>query len=795
MLIKKEQYEIAIAALLHDIGKFKQRAYEGKEKEHISQAVFDMEPQILPVFHSRYSYRHALWTYDFFLNDLFPLVKSIDWDIDLDWEKIARESASHHSPVSGSFSEFIAKADRLSAGIERYTENFANDELEKNNIGRYSYLKKPLKSIFASIGEKEVGLSAYSYDLNTLSDANFPQKAGEEKNLSKIYLSLWEKFIKELRMICKLNNVMQLLSKLKDTLLEFTWCIPSATNDSLNDISLYDHSVVTMSLAIAMACSDNQEKPFRLFAADVSGIQSFIFQSNKESFRGAAKAFRGRSFIISALSTAYRLEVSDVLGLIPFTDIIDAGGKFTIILPNTKDVKEKLDKLQKEQETYFLYRHLGTLCVLADYSMEVDINALSKEIEEENGRTKFSNTQIELSRRLNACKSRKFNNVDLRGNWVLRNVNMHGSRCEACGVRVVKKDGKCEDCSSQIGLGGSIVSARYVCFVNNTDEGVQITKNYSIVLKDKPLDNSLCYLLFNKELDGSSYPLWRLNNYAAEKEFDEIASSAVGKDNKGKAFLAYLKIDVDNLGEIFIRGLPKEIYTLSRYVAISRLLNYFFNVQVRQCLEEKYPDAYTVISGGDDVFVIMPWNQVVDFVLEINQKFKEFCCNNDNIHFSSGIVVTGSSVPFALVNKQVDYALNEGAKKRKENGNIVKNGVKIFNQILSYEELQKVKKDSDTLIKYINNHEYSVSSSFVYRIFGYVNDMLLDVNAPENYVRNFSSYSKLYYDLARNIKGQSNEVNEARSFFLSKLKEDSRELEQFKVALILVMYSQRETIK
>ena len=114
---------------------------------------------------------------------------------------------------------------------------------------------------------------------------------------------------------------------------------------------------------------------------------------------------------------------------------------------------------------------------------------------------------------------------------MLRNVNMHGSRCEACGVRVVKKDGKCEDCSSQIGLGGSIVSARYVCFVNNTDEGVQITKNYSIVLKDKPLDNSLCYLLFNKELDGSSYPLWRLNNYAAEKEFDEIASSAVGKDN------------------------------------------------------------------------------------------------------------------------------------------------------------------------------------------------------------------------------------------------------------------------
>ncbi|MCK9330651.1 MAG: type III-A CRISPR-associated protein Cas10/Csm1, partial [Candidatus Cloacimonetes bacterium] len=697
MLSIKDQYEIGIASLLHDIGKFKQRAFGGNETESISKEVLSMEGQLLPVFEQRYSYRHALWTYDFFINDLFPLVKDRSWDIALDWEKIARESASHHNPSEG-FSRFVSRADRLSAGIDRYTGDVVT---ESSNIPseKYRYLKTPLRALFSSInnGSRTATptMSRYSYKLSKVEDATAPAIDADCDEMLNDYQELWKQFISDLGEIKNLSSVMQLLSKLKDLMLEYTWCIPSATNDFLNDISLYDHSITTMALAIALSCSENREKPFRLFAADISGIQSFIFQSSKDSFPNAAKVFRGRSFIVSAVSTACRLEISDVIGLIPFTDIIDAGGKFTLILPDSDGLEERLDRMQEEQETYFLHEHLGTLSVLADYSMCVSPNALSMEYDEQTGRTNFSRTQIELSRRLNARKTRKFSHVDLHGKWVLDDVNMAGGRCAACGIRTADDGEFCTTCRSEIDLGARIPDSRFVSFEKDSGEGSRITKNYSVVLSDRSRSDRLCYSLKTVE---DSLPLWRLNTYTPDKDFTEIAEGAVSDDGKGKPFLAYVKLDVDNLGEIFIDGLPSKLYSISRYVALSRLFHNFFNVNVREMLRNSYEDAYTVISGGDDVFIILPWNKAVGLVSDLNNQFKTYCCENPSIHFSAGIVVTGATTPFALVNRKTNEALDDGAKKREG-----KNCVEYFGQLFSFDELNQLKDDSADMAGFLDD--------------------------------------------------------------------------------------------
>jgi Predicted hydrolase of the HD superfamily (permuted catalytic motifs) len=161
------------------------------------------------------------------------------------------------------------------------------------------------------------------------------------------------------------------LTKIKDLLYSYTWCVPSATNDYFNDISLYDHSISTMSLSLALALADDSEFPFCICAMSVSGIQSFIFQSKYESFKGAAKVFRGRSFIISALTTAYKNKVCNGLGIIPFVDLIDAGGKLTMILPNLKSIDSVLDSIQMEIDEFLLQKYFGTLAIVSDYSLKV----------------------------------------------------------------------------------------------------------------------------------------------------------------------------------------------------------------------------------------------------------------------------------------------------------------------------------------------------------------------------------------------------------------------------------------
>lgn len=777
MLSEKEQYEVAIAALLHDIGKFKQRAYGGKEPGNICKQAADMEGQLLPVFEQRYSYRHSLWSYDFFLQDLLPLIRSKHLELGLDWERIARESSSHHNPSDG-ISKFIAKADRISAGADRvYGQALESGE----------YLKRPLRSLFQAIGvdsAKPDRMSDYAYSMEKAGSSCYPRK---DLNLSKVpesYSSLWKGFIEGLKAIASCGSLLQLLSKLKDLMFEYCWCIPSATNDDLNDISLYDHSITTMALAIALSCSDDAEKPFRMFAADLSGIQSFIFQSNKASFPGAARVFRGRSFIISAISTAYRMEVYDATGIIPFTDIIDAGGKFTMILPSSKDIVAQLDKLQKEQEEFFLRKYLGTLCVLSDYSMNVSPEAFGAKMDIASEKTGFCQTQKELGRRLNSQKMRKFAHVDLKGQWVMNDVDMSGARCKACGIRGEKDDnGFCPVCKEQADLGGMIPTKPYLSFRKDSESGVHITAHYSVVLGEKKASKELCYSLQDED---DSLPSWRLNTHTpANMDFGDIADCAV-EDGKGKPFLAYVKLDVDSLGEIFIHGLPSKIYTLSRYVTLSRMLNMFFNVTVKQILENRYPYAYTVISGGDDVFLILPWNQAVSLINELRSRFTQFCCNNDEVHFSTGIVVTGKSVPFALVNKQANEALDDGAKKAPG-----KNSVQYFGQVLSYEQLLQVYTNAFTIQQFMDDSECPVTSSFVYRMYGYVNDRLSDAPA-----RAFSSSSKVFYDIARNLsKGNEKLAMQAKEFFLSFVKMSKKDLKMFQVSLIHAMYSQRTSDK
>ncbi len=128
-------YDMALAGLLHDVGKVMQRA-----EVEIGR---DKYEEYCPTFKGVPSHQHVMWTRLFFDSLLSKPGR--------DWERIANLAASHHNAsafANQSDPEYwliqcLINADRVSANWDRPDEDEASP--------RGSYKKKELLSIFTDV--------------------------------------------------------------------------------------------------------------------------------------------------------------------------------------------------------------------------------------------------------------------------------------------------------------------------------------------------------------------------------------------------------------------------------------------------------------------------------------------------------------------------------------------------------------------------------------------------------------------------------------------------------------------
>lgn len=94
-----------------------------------------------------------------------------------------------------------------------------------------------------------------------------------------------------------------------------------------------------------------------------------------------------------------------------------------------------------------------------------------------------------------------------------------------------------------------------------------------------------------------------------------------------------MRADVDNLGQTFVAGFAGKYATLSRTAALSRQLSIFFKYYIRSILkngeyhidgEKKLTErnATIVYSGGDDVFIVGAWNEVIELSIDLQENLK-----------------------------------------------------------------------------------------------------------------------------------------------------------------------------
>jgi len=81
---------------------------------------------------------------------------------------------------------------------------------------------------------------------------------------------------------------------------------------------------------------------------DVQGIQKYIF--NIENTKYSSKLLRARSFQIEALCRSAATTIINECGVIPQCAIMNGGGNFILLLPNTEKTKKVLEKYEKDSQ-------------------------------------------------------------------------------------------------------------------------------------------------------------------------------------------------------------------------------------------------------------------------------------------------------------------------------------------------------------------------------------------------------------------------------------------------------------
>lgn len=130
-------------------------------------------------------------------------------------------------------------------------------------------------------------------------------------------------------------------------------------------------------------------------------------------------------------------------------------------------------------------------------------------------------------------------------------------------------------------------------------------------------------------------------------------------------------MDVDNLGHIFSKGFGNEA-TLVRTAAISFQLSLFFEGWIKRLCQQvkgvkENPLIYAVYSGGDDLFLIGPWDCMPPLAKRIAIDLKAFAGENPYIHASAGISFIPGKYPVYQAAEDAGENLNRAKRNPGKN--------------------------------------------------------------------------------------------------------------------------------
>lgn len=781
--------KVYLAALLHDIGKFYQRADKplSDKQNELSEESKKIADLICPLTNSgNFGYQHCIWTHQF-LQDKENVFKNVPNLIDNKFDTTSentfyRLSSFHHKP-STELEALISMADWWSAGIDR-RESLEQESGSTNNVdwGKSRYKKIPLYSVFNGIFKKNYH---YAFGLRKLS---IDEKDFFPKNIASVsdgikeneYSKLWDSFTEEFNLL-PTDSFEGFAESLMFILKKYTWCIPSNTTDMAN-VSLFDHLKTTAAFADCLYIYKQEQpddfvfsnnrltikedaKPVVLVGGDLSGIQKFIYNI---ASRKAAVSLKGRSFYLQLLIDSIIQRIishADIQATLAHV-VYSSGGKFYMLLPNTKKVLQALKTLKKEIETEIWNQHNGQLIVNLDY-VPFSYDNKNKGLCFENKKNQpIGELWRTLADKLTLQKNQKFKNI-ISENYcklfepqtvdekskVCAVTGIESSSCVAIDSREKEKTFVLPIVKKQSELGNTLKDADFIItykgdgkndYLNNRakfhiscvgidnylfDRKELVDNNADFrtissadVCRVKAINQSLFLVTLKGQKCGYGFQFYGGNKQAQisgyDKTFEELADNS---------YLGILRMDVDNLGKIFIEGLPDEDKSFAAYSTLSFMLDYFFSGYLNT-IREKYKDDVNILySGGDDVFAIGKWDRLIDFAEDIRKSFHKFVGRED-ISISGGITLVDEKFPIAKAAQMAGEA-EDAAKKYK---NSAKNAFNMFGESILWteEEFGYVKNYKNQFVELIDNQ--NMSRGILHKLMIYAEMVKTNTQIEEN---------------------------------------------------------------
>ena len=672
---------LALAALLHDIGKFRMR-------------------------HTQPNKRHQEHSYEFVSQDFFSPCGTAFTD-----------AIRHHHPehyprcqpdqLQHLIEKQIILADRLSAS-EHEDEGREREDFDQ------SALVSPMSRLTGSTN------SEYRYPLTplTLDRNTIIPKASVEVN-QEAYTTLWQCFIEAFERLTEnatytpaahYQTIVALLRK-------YTARMPSSQHKEHSDpdISLYDHLRTTAAIAACIgrelteaeeveAQLGNREDPERkicaLIKGDISGIQNFLYEIPSD---GAARQLRGRSFYIQLLTEVIAHYVLRRFDL-PITNLIlSSGGHFYILAPHT-ETEKKLDSLRQSISEKLWTLHKGDIaCLLASTPITAGDFAP----------THFPDKWRDVSIAAQPRKQRKWS--ELGHQAMFENLFEPSEK--------KKEDWKFD------ALGQKLPNAAFLVAFDVPEQPIPETPHWKSTFRAFGSEVHICtetesappapsetkrvtvYSLGDGDfLKDTAKFQWQglpvSYDFIARHPNRRVADyDALADASKGAKWLGALRMDVDDLGSVFSKE-KLENATISRLATLSDALRLFFEGYVPElcrAYNDKQPKEILelIYAGGDDLFLVGGWSALPEIAKKLRSEFQAFVTGN-HVTLSGGIAIEHKKYPLYQFAEQSGEAEKDAKRLSRLNAEgkpVKKNAISFLRTPMSWEDFDYVSKWHQTFLE------------------------------------------------------------------------------------------------
>ncbi|WP_458404159.1 type III-A CRISPR-associated protein Cas10/Csm1 [Methanobrevibacter sp.] len=694
-----EYMNLKFASLFHDIGKFYQRADNQGKSSH----AYDSRYSKLNEEDYGRSGAHSKWSADFTKDYFGDIVEDL--------------VLYHHKPLKSGYPELckiLKKADEHSSK-ERIDSDEKNDVLLTPLTSIFSRIDLSGKQ------HEDYYVPLVELDFN---NSLHPQKEKIRNgwNLVPQYQQLWAKFEKEFKLLQNkdFESVLAILRKYTSTVPSATYYSESDISlyDHLKTTAAIANCRYIFSKDEKLLQTDDQEV-YRIINGDISGIQNFIYrvQTPEDAQSGMSKRLRGRSLYLTLLCEAIASKIILDLNLDSTNILFCGGGRFTIIAPNTQKTEEIINKINLEVNKAFidnfnaeLFLNIVSVKASGDDLGNFD-EILSKltQLLSENKKHKFIGQLEDVFK------------VESEANYDLCPVcgnKAEGKYCHDCMEHehlgsVVSNAKYMIKYVSKDKIPKSLFYPKLeigYAFKRNKKDVIKIVGDNPDVRFTVYKLNDTDFLDFRDEIisDNVSFDFKVIANRIPNIHGTPLYFNHLAEIAKGANKLGVLKMDVDNLGLIFSKGfrhLGEGATSISRISSLSFYLDLFFSGLINQIVDrfsftaelpqdmecemktisfvneddevyksqtvyrpkDSLPEGegtstiHINYSGGDDLLVVGPYDDIIKFAEEFRCRFKKWTADNCDINISAGISIVSPKFP---IGKAADMADEELEKSK-----------------------------------------------------------------------------------------------------------------------------------